>query len=237
MHVLSVPDIIDLKMNQGQNDIMIGNCQGLENDIILRFQRLYVAFNHISNYWPDQEPLKWKIRDFGSNLILLALSFGDESDFVIERTIKDIKRQIYRLNVLLDVILYSHFLSETNSGLLKDELMSLSNSIDTYSQLRRGERLGLNNFGIDVPLILQTQEKSEGTSKLDNDSPTKLSRRGLIIGHIRRNGAANIRELLTIVKGCSDKTIQRELVSLIGSGVLRREGERRWSKYYLASTS
>lgn len=59
-------------------------------------------------------------------------------------------------------------------------------------------------------------------------------RKKLILDVIRKEGSAIIKDFSTIITGCSEKTIQRRLSDLVLSGVLRKEGERRWSKYYLS---
>jgi predicted AAA+ superfamily ATPase len=41
----------------------------------------------------------------------------------------------------------------------------------------------------------------------------------------------SIKDIAATIKGCSEKTIQRELSSLIEAGLVRRVGERRWSQY------
>ena len=43
-----------------------------------------------------------------------------------------------------------------------------------------------------------------------------------------------IKDVSPLIKGCSEKTIQRELLSMVKSGILKKEGEKRWSKYSLA---
>ncbi len=43
----------------------------------------------------------------------------------------------------------------------------------------------------------------------------------------------SIKDISAVVRGCSEKTIQRELISLVEKGLLRKEGERRWSRYFL----
>ena len=45
----------------------------------------------------------------------------------------------------------------------------------------------------------------------------------------------SIRDISKVVKNCSEKTIQRELNVLINQGLVRKEGERRWSVYLPAS--
>jgi predicted HTH transcriptional regulator len=43
----------------------------------------------------------------------------------------------------------------------------------------------------------------------------------------------SIKEISQKVLGCSEKTIQRELNNLLDEKIIRREGEKRWSKYCL----
>lgn len=46
-------------------------------------------------------------------------------------------------------------------------------------------------------------------------------------------GEATIKDISEIITDVSEKTIQRELNAMIGENVVKREGERRWSKYSL----
>lgn len=58
-------------------------------------------------------------------------------------------------------------------------------------------------------------------------------RRERVITVIRDKGEASIKDIVEVVTDCSEKTIQRELNSLIKDSIVHREGERRWSKYKL----
>jgi len=62
----------------------------------------------------------------------------------------------------------------------------------------------------------------------------KNDRQQVILDTIREMGETSIKDISDNIKGCSEKTIQRELNSLIYGGVLKKIGERRWSKYILA---
>ncbi|MBU3668653.1 MAG: hypothetical protein FGM57_01655 [Candidatus Taylorbacteria bacterium] len=62
----------------------------------------------------------------------------------------------------------------------------------------------------------------------------KSGRQELIINTIAAKGELSIKDLEGVVKGCSEKTIQRELLALVEQGVLTKTGERRWSRYALA---
>ena len=59
-------------------------------------------------------------------------------------------------------------------------------------------------------------------------------RRDAVLAVIREKGEASIKDISTRFRDISEKTIQRELVALVQSGVLGKRGERRWSVYYVA---
>ena len=56
-------------------------------------------------------------------------------------------------------------------------------------------------------------------------------RMSLILELVRKKKSLSIKEIAAVIKGCSEKTIQRELALLIGQGLVRKVGERRWSLY------
>lgn len=70
----------------------------------------------------------------------------------------------------------------------------------------------------------RTEAKSEGKSE----------RQTLILSTISARGESSIKDLTDVIKGCSEKTIQRELIALVDSGSLLKTGERRWSRYSIA---
>ena len=61
----------------------------------------------------------------------------------------------------------------------------------------------------------------------------KSKRRDMIIDALRKKGKTSIKDIARLVRGCSEKTIQRELGDLIDEGLVLKEGERRWSRYRL----
>ncbi len=61
----------------------------------------------------------------------------------------------------------------------------------------------------------------------------KDNRRTLILDLLSKKSNLSIKDFSLVIKDCSEKTIQRELVELVDQGVLIRNGERRWSTYSL----
>ena len=59
-------------------------------------------------------------------------------------------------------------------------------------------------------------------------------RRATILGLVQKKDRITVKDAANLIKDCSEKTIQRELLALVKQGVLKKEGERRWSTYSLA---
>lgn len=73
-----------------------------------------------------------------------------------------------------------------------------------------------------------------GTQGSGHSVSATRSRRDRVLDVLRDKGEATIKDIIEVITDCSEKTIQRELISLIKDNVVHREGERRWSKYKLA---
>ena len=56
----------------------------------------------------------------------------------------------------------------------------------------------------------------------------------LIISFLKGKDWTSIKDITDAIEGCSTKTIQRELADLVHQGVLKKKGDRRWSRYLLA---
>jgi hypothetical protein len=72
--------------------------------------------------------------------------------------------------------------------------------------------------------------KSLNSNKSDN----RDTRKKTIIDFVSGRGWTSIKDIATAVRGCGEKTVQRLLVEMVEEGVLKKQGERRWSRYMLA---
>lgn len=52
-----------------------------------------------------------------------------------------------------------------------------------------------------------------------------------ILEFVQKNKSVSIKDIAGVITDCSEKTIQRELAALIGQGLVKKVGERRWSLY------
>lgn len=65
------------------------------------------------------------------------------------------------------------------------------------------------------------------------NKPKSNERRPKIIEIVREKGEVGVNDITTSFPDVSSKTIQRELTALVEENVLKRVGEKRWSKYSL----
>ena len=75
---------------------------------------------------------------------------------------------------------------------------------------------------------------SKNKTQKDSESLKGQNRAALILDFVRKSNGVSIKDIAKVVQGCSEKTIQRELNTMIEQGVVAREGERRWSTYHPA---
>jgi hypothetical protein len=62
-------------------------------------------------------------------------------------------------------------------------------------------------------------------------------RESKIIDVVKGKGKVSIKDITDTMPEVGEKTIQRALISLVTRGVLKKEGERRWSRYALAQAT
>lgn len=88
----------------------------------------------------------------------------------------------------------------------------------------------------------QTDTKSKGHTKTKGtpdksvtDMAIHHNRRQSIIKIITQNKSASLSDIRAVIVDVSEKTLQRELVSLIDEGVVLKVGDKRWARYTLVS--
>jgi DNA-binding transcriptional ArsR family regulator len=83
---------------------------------------------------------------------------------------------------------------------------------------------------------VNVSQSPESSSELPSRPDTsKTERRESILNLLRTHSNLTVKDFTTVVTAYSEKTIQRELLALVDEGIVRKEGERRWSTYSLAT--
>lgn len=75
------------------------------------------------------------------------------------------------------------------------------------------------------------QEAPRSATRSSTPAPSHSDRRERIKTILEAKGDATIKDISEIITDCSEKTIQRELNAMIDENIIKRQGERRWSRY------
>ncbi len=83
--------------------------------------------------------------------------------------------------------------------------------------------------------VKSASDSKTNNSKIEPIGQVKNDRQNTIIEYLKGHSWASIKDIAGQIPDCSSKTVQRELVELVKTGVLQKTGDRRWSRYAVAS--
>lgn len=78
-------------------------------------------------------------------------------------------------------------------------------------------------------------DKGHDKGHVVSDTAPRSSRQDAILEVLREKGPSYIKDISLVIRDVSEKTIQRELQSLVAEGKISKEGERRWTTYAAVS--
>lgn len=219
-------------------------------------EKLATALYMVTNLFNDTEPMKWRLRAKVSELLSFIIGFKDVLESREYEFSNEVKTKVLEIVSLLEVVSQSGLVSPMNFSILKTEFMNLIGGlIPLKKQTEERDRFSLPKTFFDVaqsthtPIQVpraggvDTQHKGQDFIK-DNNLPSetvseipsfkKTNRQSIIINLLKKKKDLTIKDIAQVIRDCSEKTIQRELIALIDAGVLKKTGERRWSRYSLA---
>ncbi len=191
------------------------------SDIALKSEKIASAVYFITSFFADQEPLKWKLREAASEVATFKKG-------AVRQSLLDITN-------LLRIAKNTGLISAPNYELMGKEIERYLADVDSSTLLPSLATPIKDNIG--RPLQIEETNRAEEKPDLKDFSAVsvkKNTRQSIIIGLLKRKREAMIKDITPLIHGCSEKTIQRELLSMVKSGILRKEGEKRWSRYSLA---
>lgn len=135
-------------------------------------------------------------------------------------------------------------LSELNRGIDKDTQQSkktIENVLEDKRQISDYKRQELSltkgqtisNKPDSVHSVLMQHAKSQSAHLASSFQNRKQTRREQIVALFVKGVDVSIKDVANRIKGCSEKTIQRELNALVLDNIIERIGEKRWSRYVL----
>lgn len=199
-----------------------------------KLNKLITALYIVTDIMDKQEPVRLKLRTLGADILLILSDINSAS-----RTY--IKDKVQLTLTFLDIALSVKLISEMNFNILKKEFIELLQGLEqvqqpavTHAWLK--EFLDSSTKNLPNPSLALKKESVTQTPNI-----SRKQRRDDIIKAIANNsGSATISLLKTSSEAlslCSEKTIQRELISMVKDGTLRKEGEKRWTRYSVINGS
>jgi len=195
-------------------------------------EKLASAIYLISGFFNDQEPLKWKLRTLASEFIAFAVSLKERQIATIE--IKDI---VLKITGFISVAKNAGLISIENHNLMQEELTKYIETLDypvNISDFLNIESQKSEMKKLEERPVRSVMVKDKPLKEFGAVSVKKNSRQNIIISILKRKKEIMIKDISPLINGCSEKTIQRELSAMVQTGLLKRVGEKRWSRYSLA---
>lgn len=227
--------------------------------IFKKTEKVVAAIYLITNLISDIEPIKWQIRKVSAGLVTDMLVLKKTSAVQSKQIIIGLTMAISEIISLLKIAAIADHISSMNHSVVQKELVLLMDSLQgIHFEMVGGGALILAQdfFNVSMPVSSQplptnypaTQafhskgqyrtsvgikdNQTQQVSK-DNQKNVKDSRRDRIIQLLKGGKPSGIKDFAREIKDCSEKTLQRELLGMVESGVLKKTGERRWSLYSL----
>jgi hypothetical protein len=220
-----------------------------------KLERITSALYLVTNSLPVQEPLRHSIREKSLQLLSATFSLAEQAAVDAATLVSSIQATVREVKALLQVARNAHLISEMNYQVLEREFSALLDVTGSKLEPVGHPELNGSYFQVESLSFLPTASPStESTSRSGTVSASsatarprpapvpdgepmtgiKERRRQAILDIIKDKGRVTIKDISRSVQGCSRKTIQRELLSLVEEGVITKEGERRWSTYALS---
>jgi predicted transcriptional regulator len=194
-------------------------------------EKIVSALYLVSDFLSDSEPMKGQLRTIGLDLLGNSLSVSDTAKLTTN---------LLKLISILTIAHSTRMLSEMNYQILKFELESVLNQVESSNKFvsSKGLLLSENFFSVpspssepvSVPKVISKGQQEVSDRKVVKD---KSNRQEIILSLLKKNQELGIKDFVLSISDCSEKTIQRELANLVAKGTIKKAGEKRWSRYSL----
>lgn len=184
------------------------------------------------------------IEETAKRVLNTALGTLSREEYTIQEDIRTLRDALIALESMLRVAHVAHLISSEHLTVFLNEFDVVYRGIRSYTEHRMRHPLDEVEERDTLPVRrgesvrhAPRSTRAVGTPRIDGSGVSDMSmrsRQDRIKDFLRDNPNATIKDITMVIKDCSEKTIQRELIEMIKDNVVVREGERRWSKYRLA---
>lgn len=188
----------------------------------LKGQKIVAALYLITNHLSDTNPLKGAIRSEALALITRATPVA---------TI------VQRVADLIGAAVFAGMMSRQNGAIITAELDAFATASNgtsaVFGTLFSGERAlpsSQKNMSV-MSDRMSFKPKDNATPSNEAPNGKKLKRQHEILAFINEKKSVGIKDIARVFTDVSEKTIQRELGTLVQEGKITKRGSKRWSLY------
>jgi len=208
-----------------QSDNIKDNVKDIKKDVFMsdiksfissKIERIAVAAYKVTDFLSPDEPLKWKIRSAAAESVVVQPS--------------QIVDPLFRLSRLFSIAKEAGIGSQMNFKVLLNECEALTEALGEEDKL-------VFKKEVTTPLSPRTEPKVPIYSTKLSARQIESSREEKIVTILTSMGESSIGTIAEQLPSVSEKTVQRDLITLVEKGIVNKVGERRWSRYRLAQTN
>ncbi len=232
--------------------------------IFKKIEKITAGLYLVSGLLKDEEPIKWELRDKGIDLLSSSFSASSTLPGDKNAVIQSLFTAALETLSLLNVAKISNLVSDMNHKLLVGEIDNVIALLrDRLNENAENAGYVLSESFFKTPDLFSTgfklgnrssyssgMNESKGHSQQsgafnhasngvtkghEHGSEKKTQRQEVIISILKGQSNLTIKDFAKVINDCSEKTIQRELIDLVNRGIVKKDGERRWSRYSLKS--
>lgn len=219
-------------------------------EIKQRALRITEALYRTTDILFDKEPLKWSLRTDALDILEIVSNLNAHGKSAENGRLNMLIKNLF---LKLELASYGTFISKINFDVLQREYFKIDKDISEfmnkhvlldipkYRTLKDNlsDSIEKDILPEKIPNFYQPQndQKTENiNNEIDEKKPSVdlLNRKSVIISALKERGPSSIGDLTVMFNGSiGEKTVQRELNALAEAGMIKKEGERRWRRYFI----
>jgi hypothetical protein len=171
-------------------------------------------------FFPKKEPLRYKIREVGDDVLAKILLLLREDSIKPKTLIADIERDLEILDSFFEVAKVQNWISPFDILEIQKEYSKIRGEFERFSTIEKEEK----------PVIIGLPAISAET----NFKPQNINeRQSRILEILKERGRAQVGDLKNIFPDISKRTLRRDFKDMLKQSLIERVGERNETFYIL----
>lgn len=230
-----------LKDNDGEFHLVFKDILKNEHHsyLVLKTEKLASALYMVTGFIPTEDPLRVRLRTCALELVSVS---ADPEQGSGTRYHEGFASRCLEIGTALKLAERAGMVSGMNARILCDEYAELASFVREHRDRVFGSAALEPAGGTLFPkpkgaarvrplAAAPTAPRIGQITRRPLESKRHSNRREAILRLLDKKDKISIKDASAAINGCSEKTIQRELMGLVEEGVLLKEGSRRWSTY------